>query len=124
MIRQSSNFPAARRLLRQQPTDDHRQALADGYNHAHGIACHLEPLRIGQTIDLETETGVVVDEDNILDVRIQLALECEDRGRQFSPWEQVASRINAHEHSEELWEAYELGVISAIHHDLGVESCE
>lgn len=115
---QSSNYEAAVAARNEYPTESLRNAFAAGYDHAHGIACHLVP-QVGETHWTECSGTVTIDTvEEARDVHESLCFDAEVHSRQFAGWEQVAVEINSSEDEDEAWEAYEAGVALAIEHDL------
>ena len=97
-------------------------AFGEGWNHAHGIACHNVP-QIGDQIDSCVDwvgLGDKVDESNVRDVHEIYCHESEMHARCFSPWEYIAHDINSHDEwlSESMWESYDAGVAASIAHDI------
>lgn len=120
MIRQSSNFAAALAALAKYREVEEQECFAAGYNSAHGLVCHNTPT-VGQTVRIPDDLEpITVTYDNLIDVTQQLSHAAEEHSRQFSPWEQIASRINAMDPDDPLhyWNIYDEGVALAILHDL------
>ena len=96
-------------------------AFKEGWNQAHGIACHNVP-QVGDEVpsDVDWVGYRYVDKDNVRDVHELYCCHAEEHMRCFSPWEHVANDLNSADEwlSEVLWEAYDAGTIAAIRHDI------
>lgn len=91
-----------------------------GWNRGHGIACHNVPTlgdKICPSIDW-IGLGRTITPENIREYHEQLCFAAESGGRDFSPFEFTAKRLNDHEDSESAWEAYDEGIGDAIRADL------
>lgn len=90
------------------------RAYRIGWNRGHGIACHNVPT-LGDKVFSESLGRITVDEENIREYHESLCFEAEVSGRDFSPFEFIASEFNKLDEdneglSDEAWEAYDTGV--------------
>lgn len=118
MIRQSSNFKAANAALEKYTDPAEQECFADGYNNGHGLVCHNMPEMYSKVHLPDEINPVEVNPENYIDIVTQLALAAEEHSRCFSPWEQIANRINSlDDDSLHYWNIYDEGVYLAIEHD-------
>ncbi len=68
----------------------------------------------GRSVFSDREGHVVLSPDNVHEVAESLAHEAEENGRQFAPFDQLASGFNRARNPDQLWEAYDAGVAAGI----------
>jgi len=91
-----------------------RDAYLDGFDRGYNCASWQNLPEIGETIWIDGEGKLVVDEDNQWDVVSSLAYAGESNDRQYSPFEYRASDYNSAKNADSLWEAFDAGIADGI----------
>ena len=99
---------------------DRAKAFELGYEIGGNIASWIDTPQIGQKLSLDIDwvgIGEIEDESEQAEAFELFCGESESNARQFSPFEQYASEMNAHVNPDEIWDSYEEGVMLAIRHE-------
>lgn len=91
-----------------------RDAYERGYDRGFNVASWQDLPEVGESIYIDGEGRITVDDENQWDVVSQLAYAGESNDRQYSPFEFTASEFNKARNSEARWDAFDNGIADGI----------
>lgn len=98
------------------------EAYGLGYARGWTMASWIDVPALGTELPRDVDfvgIGTIENESDQREAMELLAHAAEDNDRQFSPFEFTARELNDAEDAEELWDAFENGIIDGIHEEVG-----
>ena len=93
------------------------EAKENGFIRGTNIASWVDIPEIGMKLPNHIDwvgIGEIENEQDQMDAMELMASESESNDRSFTPFEHTAHEINEHENADELWEAFDEGILEGI----------